>query len=215
MYYSQHNQDRWLEENVFHGLKRGVFVDVGAHDGKTLNNTLFFEETHQWTGVNIEPIPFVFEQLEKNRPLGKNINVAIAEKEGDFPFLLNDGYTEMLSGLQEYFDERHKSRISRENAHFKGNTTITNIPCRRLDNLLREHSISRIHYLSVDVEGAEFSVIKSIDFEKTQIDVIGFENNYNDVSVPIILYLMEKGYKRLNYVGLDIMMIHKDSPLYH
>ena len=35
-------------------------------------------------------------------------------------------------------------------------------------------------YLSIYVEGTEFSVIKSIDFDKVFIHVISFENNYND-----------------------------------
>ena len=42
-FYSQDKQDKFLEENVFKGYKNGVFIDVGAHDGKSINNTLFFE----------------------------------------------------------------------------------------------------------------------------------------------------------------------------
>jgi hypothetical protein len=40
MFYSQYNQDKYLEESVFKGYKNGFFVDVGAHDGKSFNNTL-------------------------------------------------------------------------------------------------------------------------------------------------------------------------------
>ena len=64
--------------------------------------------------------------------------------------------------------------------------------------------------MSVDVEGAEFAVIKSINFDKIFIDVISFENNYNDVTIPIIKYLEEKNYKVIN-TFTDIMMINKDS----
>ena len=55
MFYSQENQDSYLETNVFKGFKHGFFVDVGAYDGKHINYTLYFEETNQWTGINIEP----------------------------------------------------------------------------------------------------------------------------------------------------------------
>ena len=58
MYYSQCDQDKYLHMNVFKDYKSGVFVDVGAHDGKTFNNTLFFEENYKWSGINIEPIPY-------------------------------------------------------------------------------------------------------------------------------------------------------------
>ena len=67
-FYSQDRQDYNLEKYVFKGYKNGIFVDVGAYDGKDINNTLFFEETHNWTGINIEPIPEKFKLLEINRP---------------------------------------------------------------------------------------------------------------------------------------------------
>ena len=38
-------------------------MDIGAHDGKWINNTLYFEETHNWTGINVEPIPNVYAKL--------------------------------------------------------------------------------------------------------------------------------------------------------
>jgi len=42
MFYSQCEQDKFLEETVFKGHKNGFFVDVGAHDGVSINNTLYF-----------------------------------------------------------------------------------------------------------------------------------------------------------------------------
>jgi hypothetical protein len=68
--------------------------------------------------------------------------------------------------------------------------------------------------LSIDVEGAEFEVIKSINFDKVFIDVIGFENNYNDISIPIIEYLDNKGFIFINKTALDIFMINKMSIFY-
>jgi FkbM family methyltransferase len=61
-----------------------------------------------------------------------------------------------------------------------GSTTqIISVQTKRLETIFDEHNVSRINYLSIDVEGAEFEVIKSINFE-VFIDVIGFENNYRD-----------------------------------
>ena len=37
---------------------------------------------------------------------------------------------------------------------------------KKLETIFDENNISRVHYLSIDVEGAEFEVIKSINFEK-------------------------------------------------
>jgi hypothetical protein len=66
MFYSQDKQDEFLEFAIFKGYKNGIFVDVGAHDGKTYNNTLYFEENNNWTGINFEPIKDVYLNLVKN-----------------------------------------------------------------------------------------------------------------------------------------------------
>ena len=210
MYYSQDKQDKYLEENVFKGYKNGMFVDVGAHDGISINNTLFFEKYNNWSGINIESNKSVYDKLVINRPKSININCAVCNNDGEADFLCNKGYTEMLSGIKSTFDKRHLGRLERENK-LKGSTTETiKVPTKKLETILHENNVSHIQYLSIDVEGAEFEVIKSINFDHVFIDIIGFENNYKDSSIPIIKYLENKNYVIL-YESLDIFMIHKLS----
>lgn len=210
MFYSQYGQDKYLETSFFKGFKNGVFIDVGAHDGKSLNNTLYFEETNQWTGINIEPMPDTFNELCKNRPLCTNFKLAVSDFNGTSEFILNTGYTNMLSGLKKDYDQRHLSRLSYENKQFNAKTEIINVVTKRLDTICSEQNIKHVHFLSIDVEGAEFSVIKSIDFDEVFIDVIMFENNYNDTSIPIIDFLKSKAFiVILN--DKDIVMINKNS----
>lgn len=211
-YYSQSSQDKYLESEIFRGFKRGVFVDVGAWDGVELNNTLFFENTHKWTGINVEPIPDIYQRLVKNRPACVNLNVAVTDTEGETEFLHISGPTGCLSGIQSNYDPRHVHRIDRESAQLGTTKEVLRVKTRRLDSIFREHNIKRVHYLSVDVEGSEFNVLKSIDFDEVYIDVIGFENNYPDKTPPIIDYLKQYGYVELNLCGEDMFMIRKNSP---
>lgn len=213
MFYSQYDQDKYLENNVFKGHKKGVFVDIGAHNGIKLNNTMYFEMENDWTGVNVEANVDVFTDLVKNRPNSININCAICNTEGEAKFISNSGYTTMLSGLQEHFDKRHRKRLDNENASKGGKTTIVTVKTRRLESVFDEHHITRVNYLSVDVEGAEYDVLKSINYNKVFIDVIGFENNYEDTSKPIIDFLKSKDYVMLKK-GSDIFMIHSKSDFY-
>jgi FkbM family methyltransferase len=210
MFYSQFKQDEYLEKTIFKGFKNGIFMDIGAHDGVSLNNTLYFEKTHGWTGFNIEPIKTVYEKLVENRPACVNIQCAVSDKDGVAEFFCNTGYTEMISGLKDSFDKRHVARLQRENKETGGTTELIHVNTYRFETICDMHDISHIHYLSIDVEGAEFAVIKSINFDKVFIDVIGFENNYIDVTMPIIHYLQTKGYRLLT-VGPDVFMIHTGS----
>ena len=100
----------------------------------------------------------------------------------------------MISGIKDTFDPRHKKRLEFENKLYGATTELIEVETKKLETICDSHNISHINYLSIDVEGGEFEVIKSINFEKVFIDVIGFENNYIDTSMLIINYLKQKNY---------------------
>ena len=211
MYHSQDGQDLYLDKHVFKGLKNGIFVDIGANDGITINNTLFFEKNLNWTGINIEPIQSVYQKLCINRPNCINVNCAIDEHSGYKDFITNDGYTEMISGLKEHYDPRHYQRLFNENNIHKSSTKIIKVKTDRLEKILEDNNIKHVNYMSIDVEGAEFSVIKSINFDKCFIDLIAFEDNYKDQQTQdIIDYLICKNFAILKKT-MDVFMINKAS----
>ena len=209
MYLGQQMQDKYLNENIFKNYKNGFYIDIGAHDGKDKSNTYYFYK-NGWRGINVEPIPKVFDNLKLNKPNDINLNLAISEKDGYADFIINEGYTEMLSGLKNNYDSRHIDRINRELREHGGKSKNIKVKTKRLDNICNHHNIKHINLLSIDVEGGEKSVIDSIDFNKVFIDVIVFENNYSEQGMLIETYLKSKGYKTLRK-GQDIFMIHQDS----
>ncbi len=97
MYYSQvtHEQDKYLNENVFKNKKNGVFIDIGAYNGVDLSNTFFFEKELNWSGICFEPIKDAFELLCKNRKC-KCINACVSDKDGEVSFLQCNKNIEML-----------------------------------------------------------------------------------------------------------------------
>ena len=210
MFHSQDGQDKYLETNIFKGFKNGFFVDVGAHDGISINNTLYFERYNGWTGINIVPIESVYNKLVTNRPFCVNIKCAVSNTDGNSEFILNKGYSELISGLKSSYDGRHLSRLQKENIMTNSTTEIVNVCTKRLETIFDEQGVTRVNYMSVDVEGGEYDVIKSINFDKVFIDVIGFENNYNDMSVPIVKYLESKNF-RVCHKSMDIFMINTSS----
>lgn len=210
-FYSQCGQDRFVYENFFKNHRDGIFVDVGAHDGITFNNTLFLEKENGWSGINIEPNDNVYQRLIENRPNSINLNVAVSEEEGELEFIKVSGAPEMISGLAKHYDPRHENRLDIELKRDGGKRETVLVKSKRLDNIFQENGIKNVNYLSIDVEGGELSVIKSINFDKVFIDIIGFENNYNDASIPIIDYLKQKKYISIGNVEIDIFMIHEDS----
>jgi len=210
MFNSQYKQDEYLETNIFKSYKNGFYVDVGDHEGVSINNTLYFEKNNGWNGINIEPIKKVFDKLVINRPNNINLNCAVCNNDGETEFFCNTGYTEMISGIKDTFDSRHWERLQNENNEMGSTTEVIKVNTKKLETIFDEHNVSHVNYLSIDVEGAEFEVIKSINFDKVFIDIIEFESNYDDTSIPIIEYLENKNFAVI-HKSLDIFMMNKDS----
>ena len=177
-YFSQYGQDKFVAEHLFPGMRNGVFVDVGAYDGVTLSNSCFFEREMGWTGLCVEPIPDVFRELVSNRPGSVCENVCVSNVEGELEFARVEG-VEALSGIADRMDRRHRRRIEGEG----GRVEMMRLPSLRLQTLLDRHGIDRIHFLSIDTEGAELDVIQSLDFERTRVDVVCVENNSGERNV--------------------------------
>ena len=120
-YHGQYGQDQIFHEELFGGRKGGVFVDVGAHDGVSFSNTLFFERELGWRGLCIEPIPEIFDDLAKNRS-AICVRACVARKTGSKKFLRVRGYAEMLSGMLDSYDPRHAARLHKEVQEAGGST---------------------------------------------------------------------------------------------
>ena len=75
-------------------------------------------------------------------------------------------------------------RLQKEIKKYNSKTEIIKVETLTLEKIFDDYNIKNINYLSIDVEGAEFDVIKSINFNKIFIDIIGFENNYDNLRPP-------------------------------
>jgi FkbM family methyltransferase len=199
IFYSQCGQDSFVYNTFFKNKTDGVFVDIGAHNGINLSNTYFFEKQCGWKGMCIEPMPEVFAQLRKNRDC-ICIEGCVYDKTGTVRFLKVTGPT-MLSGIVETFDAQQLKRIVRETSNGKGLVEEIEVTCYKVNDLLALHGLSHIDYLSLDTEGSELEILKSIDFENITIDVIDVENNFHESKFED--FLNTKGYKKLTELAWD------------
>lgn len=211
-YYSQYGQDQYVNEEIFKNKKGGIFVDIGAHDGIRFSNTYFFEKELNWTGLCIEPIPQVFERLCKNRT-STCVQGCISNEPGINAFLqidnnkLGERGPEMLSGLIDSYDPRHCERIKKEIAIDDSSTHVLMINCYLLNSLCDQYNINHIDYLSIDTEGAELMILKSIDYDRISIDIIDVENNYYDPEFA--RFLESKGFIKITSLGSDELYRNK------
>jgi FkbM family methyltransferase len=174
--------------------ENGTFVDIGANDGVTINNTVYLERKFGWKGIAVEPIPKVFEQLSKNRKC--HLVQGCVAPERRTAKLLEVTGSNMLSTLEMYNTGLTARRIRKSAKRLGGDLKETAVECYRLDSLAEQFGIRQIDFLSLDTEGGELDILQSIDFEKLPVSVISVENNY--FSDAIKTYLEESGFL---YVG--------------
>lgn len=192
---SQNLQDL-IALDLFGFKRKGVFIEAGACDGILNSNTFLLEKNYDWTGLLVEPVSEYYLQLEQNRDVITS-NVAISKvnnKQLDFLITANKD----LSTIKGYEGNDYHS----EN---RMNYNIEKVTTKTLDQLIIENFQNfEMDFLSLDTEGSEFEIIKSLDFSKHKINVICVEHNFNTNRDLIRKYLLKNNYKLLNFPFLQI-----------
>jgi FkbM family methyltransferase len=162
-------------------------VIIGAHSGVWL--TQLFEKYQNQNILLVEPVPYNIVLLKKNTAKYKNINIetsAVSEKDQikKFYYVKPDAVKKLgkhwASGIGS-FDKQHI--LNHKYKRFMvSDSDIEQIDIQYLSfsNLIEKYSISSIDLLQIDVEGAEFEILNSIDFEKIKINKIIFEFKHFD-----------------------------------
>src|SRR5262245_58964859 len=171
-FYSQVGQDKYIWERFFRGKRNGVFVDVGAYDGETFSNSMFFERAMGWRGLCIEPLPSAFARLRATRHAICE-PVCVADFEGEAEFTEADEPIKMLSGLSANMEPDYLRFIDKVSA---AKTTLR-VPVTKLSSLLTKHSLFHVDYCSIDTEGSEIAILSDLDLDRFQVSVFTIEDN--------------------------------------
>lgn len=145
----------------------GTYLEMGAADGVRISNTYFFEKYLNWSGLLIEPSA-AFVHL--NRTRGRNtrntlVNEACCNKSGTVEFA--EGANTDVSGIVSLMSTAHAHRFhasSTQEVSRAGNSTARMVRCRPLASMVADAGIKVIHLFSLDVEGAELSVLETFDW---------------------------------------------------
>ncbi len=173
-YYSQCLEDKFINENYFKNKKNGIYLELGALDGILYSNTKYFEDEHNWSGILIEPHPIKFQLLIKNRPNNFCFNELISNISTPLHFLYFTEQLTQVSGVVNSLSQHHYDAYFNNNKFIDiPKNTVELIPTS-LSKIINDTGIKHIDFLSLDVEGHEYEVLLSYNFD-IQIDVILIE----------------------------------------
>jgi FkbM family methyltransferase len=181
-FYSQIGQDKWVLETVFPGVRNGFFVDVGSADGTHLSNTKALEEKG-WSGVCIDPFPRTMQ--DRTCQMAREVVFSEAGKRMQFQASGEFG------GITEKLGVWKDTAMQAATVEFT-TTTIGDI-------LERTNAPPFIHFVSLDIEGAELEALKGFPFDRHKVGAFAIEHNYEEPKRSQILALLERhGYRRIH-----------------
>ena len=179
-YASEIGQDKWVLETIFPGVTDGFFVDLGSGHGTIGSNTATLER-HGWKGICIDPFPVHME----GRTCQMFKEVVFSTMGQKMTFRAARG----LAGLEATLGKWNTTAMRAPAVEF---TTVT------LDDILtRAQAPPFIHFMSLDIEGAEYEALRAFPFDRVRVGAWAIEHNNEEPKRSDIKALLEShGYVR-------------------
>ena len=154
--YAQNFEDVMLWRALKH-VVNGFYIDVGAAWPNEHSVTKAFYDAG-WSGINVEPNPAFHLLLKQERPRDCNLLLALTEQEGSAEFVIFEAtglstLDPVVAGLHQNAGRPHQTQAV---------TTST------LMRVWQQYvpKDQEVHFLKVDVEGAEAAVLRGNDWQK-------------------------------------------------
>lgn len=192
--YAQDSEDTILKRifeyrNLYEG---GFYVDVGAHHPMKYSNTHFFYKKG-WHGINIDAMPGSMKEFDRFRPRDINLEYAISNKEEiltyyQFEEIAFNSFDKMLS-----LSRAKDKNISVVDTKEINTTTLSSV----FEQFMPMNQ--SIDFLSIDVEGLDFQVLQSNDWNKYRPKVVLIEVLDTDIEqmmeTKVYKFMVQRHYR--------------------
>lgn len=198
-----------LVQYVFNMRKihRPSYLDIGCNDPFVLNNTvaLYLQGSR---GINIDANPNLIRKFERERPQDINLNTGISGTDaGELDFYLMEDDT--LSTFS-------KGECDALQGHGHKLRSVEKIRLTTISKILEKHAGGKFpDFLSLDVEGLDFEILKTIDFARSAPKVICVEaaeyspTGSGERRSDLIEFLVAKGYYEYANTNLNAIMVQR------
>ena len=193
--YAQNFEDVLLRR-AFRDVRQGFYIDVGAAHPDVDSVTRAFYD-RGWRGINIEPVAELHARLRAARPRDVNLRVIAGAASGEATIHVIAGTG--LSTVDADLAAAHRAA----ELDVRGET----VAVATVSQIWREHAPDDVHFLKVDVEGAEAAVLEGAELASLRPHIVlveatapGGTEQSHAAWEPALLAL---GYRFLGFDGLN------------
>ena len=174
--------------DITKNIKNGFYVDAGCYHPFYLNNTYLLYKKN-WRGINIDISEFSIKLFNFLRPNDVNINSAVSNEDKEIPFYYQKKFSQLSTIKKEVSKERMQGQIKERKINSLKLNTILN---------KSKYRNKKIDFLNIDVEGADFEALKSLDFNIYHPKTICIEIIQENIFKSEIYNFLENlGYKKI------------------
>ena len=186
-----------------------VFVEIGANDGEHHDHLRPLIHAHDWSGIMVEPVPYVFERLRENYGRFERLrleNVAIAARDGTMPFYHlaeagegeREGLPHWYHGLGSFSRETVLGH-ARAIPDIEARIVSTEVRCLTFASLCRRHELDSVDLVVIDTEGFDWEILRNIDLRAHRPRLIVYEHFHlsDDERSQARRHLAQHGYETM------------------
>ncbi|XP_042880873.1 uncharacterized protein LOC122258770 [Penaeus japonicus] len=169
-------------KHFFREQMLGFFVEAGALNGELLSNTLWLEQRNSWTGLLVEPTAVTFRYLvwKRRRAWTSNTCLSITTYPRQAVF---EATTQNKGDIAyPWFYRAENFEINPVGAgNFdwllgSWNQAYTVAQCFPLWSYLLALNVTTVDFLSLDTQGGEWDILKTIPFDKVKVRAMVVEH---------------------------------------
>ncbi len=209
--FSQAGEDRILLFICDYFIKESfidlAYLDIGANDPEYDNNT-YLIYLSGGKGVLVEPNSSWCEEIKKKRPrdIVLNMGISIDEKTKSGTYYMCDNH-----GLNTFSQER--SATLQVDGHTI--TEIRDIPLINVNEVIKKYMNDKAPaFVSIDTEGFELGILKSINWGKYRPKIFCIESNMKSLKYgdfhPIIDFMEAKDYLYVANTSINMIFVSRE-----
>jgi FkbM family methyltransferase len=184
--YSQNNEELIIR-HYFKDRRGGFFVDVGAYHWKRMSTTLYLEKHLGWRGIAIDALERFREGYEKNRAATDFFNYIVTDSSGGEAILYVSGGTSSTNpDWKDYFKNVKERKLKQ-----------VKVPRITLDDLLTQNGVTKVDFLSMDIEDGEPAALAGFDIERFAPDLVCVEAGRKRRAL-LLDYFTKHDYERID-----------------
>lgn len=189
-------------------MSKVSYLDIGTNIPDQCNNTYLLYKMGN-RGVCVEADKTLIPMIQKVRPYDKILNVGVAVSDYDDA----DFYIFDISAINTFDKDEAERRAAHGTYRIK---EVVKVPLKNINKIIEENFTTFPEFLSIDIEGLDLDVLKSLDFDQFPIPVICVEtctyseNHVRPKDYSIVEFVTSKGYKVYADTYINTIFVNKD-----